>query len=340
MGPSAISLWIAFAILVQDGTAPKDVGSDPTQTYPWEIVPQDALWGHLSEGNFREPVGVFYERTAKELYVADSKNARIGIFNVEGTPLFSFGGASVLLEPHAVLAVSDGTIFVLDGSTTELRRFNYRGEAEPSLTFRVRAEGDEPARALELCAVARDATGRWYVGDRSTNRVFAFDSDREPLFEFPPPIGKEHFESLSDVAVSTDGLVAVCDQRGVPTIHVYDSRGKLLHAFGDHDIGLNNFTAAIAIEFDEHGFLYAVDLLRHDVKVFTPAGKMVARFGGWFSPETRGRAPGELLYPADIAIAPDGPIWVAERFGQRVQLFARKPRETRVPGAKPAPDRK
>ena len=86
-----------------------------------------------------------------------------------------------------------------------------------------------------------------------------------------------------------------------------------------------DFTAAAAVAFDEQGFLYAVDLLKHDVKVFTVHGEFVARFGGWFSPETRGRSPGELLYPTDIAVDPAGPIYVAERYGQRVQVFQREP---------------
>lgn len=340
MRSRAGSLVAALALLASDVSAQRgaqDARKAPAQpAYAWEIVPADALWGHLSEGNFREPIGVFFERAAQELYVADSKNGRVGIFDLEGTPLFSFGGAAVLIEPRSVLAQADGTIFVLDGDRSELQRFNYRGEAEPPLGFRLPQTADEPERAVIPSAIARDAQGRWCVAERATNRAWVFDAECKPLFELPPPIEAQRFESISDVAFSDDGLIAVADQRGQPVIHVYDSSGKMLYAFGEKDIGLDNFTAAIAVAFDEHGFLYAVDLLRHDVKVFTPAGRMVTRFGGWFTPETRGRAPGELLYPTDIAIAPGGPIWVAERFGQRVQAFERRPLDQRGPGRPPS----
>ena len=293
--------------------------------YPWEIVPEDALWGHLDAGDFREPVGLFYEPSAGELFVADSKNARIGIFDRQGTPLFSFGGAAVLVEPRVVLADQDGTIYVSDTGLSELRRFNYRGEGRGSLVFQMpSAQGGSP-RPVSLAAVARERSGRWVVGDRTENRAFVFEADGRLVRELPPPIGKQAFQAISDIAVSAEGMVAISDPQGEPVIHVYDASGTMLYAFGKRDIGLDNFTSAAALAFDERGFLYAVDLLKHDVKVFTPAGRMVARFGGWFSPQTRGRAPGELLYPADIAVAPDGPIWVAERFGQRVQLFARRP---------------
>lgn len=339
MGRSASSLLLAGVLLASPLGAQKSSSPArpaPAPTYGWVIEPEDALWGHLSEGAFREPVGVFWEPAAKELYVADSKNGRVGIFDAEGTPVFSFGGAAVLIEPRAVLALTDGTIHVLDGDRTELRRFNYRGEPTSSLTFAAPLTAGGERVPLLISAIARDASGRWYVADRNTNRAWVFDAQLEPLLELPPPIEKTRFEAISDIAVSAEGLVAISDQRGEPVIHVYDASGKMLYAFGEHDIGLDNFTAAIALTFDESGFLYVVDLLRHDVKVFTPAGRMVTRFGGWFSPETRGRAPGELLYPADITVVPDGPIWVAERFGQRVQKFQRK----RVDAASATPTRR
>jgi sugar lactone lactonase YvrE len=326
---AACASWcLGLALLLQAGDGSGGAKPAPAPAYPWEIVPGDALWGHLSEGNFREPVGLCFEPVARELYVADSKNARIGVFDAEGTPVFTFGGAAVLQEPQAVFADREGTLFVVDGDRTRLSRFNYRGEAEPPIEFKVALTAQALATPISIAAAARDLEGRWWVADRATNRIWLFEvqgGQGKALRELPPPIGKSSFQSISDIAVSSEGLLAVSDQRGEPVIHVYDPQGTMLHAFGKKDIGLDNFTAAIALTFDERGFLYAVDLLRHDVKVFTPAGKMVARFGGWFSPETRGRAPGELLYPADIAIDPEGAIWVAERFGHRVQMFARRP---------------
>lgn len=333
MATASELLWLAVLGLQAGGARPQAPPRPPP--YPWEVVPEDALHGYLSEGNFREPIGVFWERTAGELYVADSKNARIGIFDDEFTPVFSFGGAAVLLEPRTVLADGDGTIFVLDVARTELLRFNYRGEAEEPLRFLRPASSGEPA-PIGIAALARTADGGWLVADRDENRVWRFDADLAPAGELPPPIGRSHFDLVADVAVADDGLIAVCDQRGVPVVHVYDASGKLLAAFGEHDIGLDNFTSPIAVAFDESGYLYVVDLLRHDVKVFTPDGRFVSRFGGWFSPETRGRAPGELLYPSDVAIAPGGPIFVAERFGQRVQVFVRR---ERTAGAGPSPSR-
>ena len=43
-----------------------------------------------------------------------------------------------------------------------------------------------------------------------------------------------------------------------------------------------------------------------------------------FTESSNGRAPGEMLYPNDIAISPgNGPLYVSERYGNRVQIFKR-----------------
>ncbi len=317
--------------------------------FPWEIEPLDAIYGHLSEGAFQEPTGVCFEAHARELYVADSRNGLIGIFDDGRIPLFAFGGASKLVEPHTVLATEDGTIYVLDALQSELHVFDYRGETRAPLRFQrppravqaARAESKGAAKApankkpvetkpasalLRIGAFARDAQGRWYVGDLDEGRVLVYDRELAFVRELEPSARAGEFRTLVDIALSPTGLVAVADMQGAPAIHVYDEQGRLLAAFGERDIGLKDFTAPIALAFDEQGFLYALDLLRHDVKVFSASGDFVYHFGGWFAPETRGHAPGELLYPADIAIDPQGTIYIAERYGQRVQAFTRKPK--------------
>jgi DNA-binding beta-propeller fold protein YncE len=321
--------FVALALLQGRGTAPKPATRTEPPVYPFLIEPIDCLWGHLSEGLFREPIGVFYEPEARELFVADSKNARIGIFDEHFTPIFSFGGPTIFVEPKMVSVDRDGTIYVLDSARSDVRSFNYRGEPLEVLAFARPTEADAPASAVVVGAFTRDREGRWYLVDRELGRVFVYSKEREFLREVPPPAGAERYAAPVDVAVSAQGLVAVCDQRGDPALHVFDDQQKLVGAFGGRDIGLSDFTSPSGVAFDEFENLFAVDLLRHDVKVFTPAGGFLAHFGGWFTPETRGRAAGELLYPTDVEIVPGGPIFVAERFGQRVQIFERKPRPTR-----------
>ncbi|MBI5362423.1 MAG: hypothetical protein HZA53_04530 [Planctomycetes bacterium] len=359
MGSASRALLLAavaaFAAHARAQSSPSKDERVVPPSFPWTVEPLDALYGHLTEGGFQEPIGVWFEPKGRELYVADSRNGLIGIFDDERIPVFAFGGAAQLVEPKAVVATEDGAIYVLDAQQFELRAFTYRGEPKPVLRFarpplvvKASKEGspsDAPAKAakpvgalLRIGAFARDAKGRWIVGDLDEGRVLVYDAELRFQHELEASARAKRFQTPADIAVSSAGLVAVADMQTTPAIHVYAADGKLLAAFGERDIGLMNFTAPIAVTFDEQGFLYCVDLLRHDVKVFTSKGDFVHHFGGWSTPETRGHAPGEMLYPTDIAIDPKGAIYVAERFGQRVQAFVRKPKvEPEKPSA-PTPD--
>lgn len=313
----------------------------PPPEYPYELVPVDAIYGHLSEGRFQEPLGLGYDAAAGELLVADSKNSLIGIYNRELTPVFAFGGPALLVEPQKVEVLQDSSICVLDALQTELRRFTYRGDKLPSFAFSApSASGtNEPVR---IRAFAHGAGGNWYIAAQGndTSRLLRFDAERKFIDELAPSKKAGSYHSIVDIALSPQGRLAVADQSTIPVVHVYDPDGTLVAAFGAHDVGMQDFTTPIALTFDSEGFLYVVDLLRHDVKVYTAKGDFLGRFGGWNDPKTRGRAPGEMLYPSGIACAPDGRIFVSERFGGRVQCFERRAKpKPQKPAAPPAPAR-
>ncbi len=313
----------------------------PPPPYPWVLEPIDLIVGHLTEGRFKQPSGVWFDRKARELLVADGKNGLIGIYDDEAVPLFAFGGPGVLTDPRTVRTDEAGTIYVLDADATHVKVFSYRGEPLPPLVFDGAAARAEPRSADEaapplagvkrISAFTRDAKGRWYVGDAEDPRVVVFDPDLEPLFELRVPSRRDPLQAVSSIAVSSDGTIAVVDMRG-PPVSLFSPEGEYRLSFGERQIGIENFTAPVAAAFDEEGFLFVVDLLRHDVKIYDSQGRFRSYFGGWFSPETAGRGPGEMLYPCDIAIDPEGDrVYVAERFGGRVQIFRRVRRESDSP---------
>ncbi|MEW6746471.1 MAG: hypothetical protein AB1486_27335 [Planctomycetota bacterium] len=313
-------------LLLTAGLRAQQVPSPPVKPYPYEVVPVDALRGHLMEGKFKEPSGVFFDSYARELFVADTKNALIGIFDAEGTPLFTFGGHALLSDPKQVVALKDGTLYVLDAMQSSLKEFNYRGELRRTLPFAYPAIAGREAGSARIGAFTIDEAGNFYVADLDLPQVLVYDRN----LEFKRAIGREgknpFFSVITSVSVSPQGLIAVTDFKSTP-VQIFDAAGRFVRGFGGRDIALEDFTAPSAVTFDEEGYLYAVDMLRHNVKIFDIEGHFLTAFGGWFGPATGGRAPGEMLYPSSIAIAPKGLIYVAERFGDRVQLFRRLPRE-------------
>jgi len=293
--------------------------------YPFEVIPVDAVRGHLLEGYFVEPLGVAFDAEARELLVADSKNGLIGIYEPRGVPLFAFGGPQALVDPRRLAVGAGGVIHVLDSTQSVIKRFSYRGEPLEAFAPIYPGLDGEPAGAARASCFALAADGTLVLGDTGRPQVLVYGPDGAFRLAIRPAKAAARFEAISDVAVSRDGLIAVTDLKATP-VQLFDREGRFVRGFGGRDIAREDFTAPVAIEFDEDGRLFVVDMLRHDVKIFDPDGGFTGQFGGWFTPESRGSRPGEMLYPADIAIAPGGLIYVAERFGNRVQLFRREPR--------------
>lgn len=86
--------------------------------------------------------------------------------------MFAFGSAATLIEPKAVFADREGTIFVLDSSRADIREFSDRGELKAVLPFaRPQEKQGEPASSVVVGAFTRDSEGRWYVIDRELARA-------------------------------------------------------------------------------------------------------------------------------------------------------------------------
>jgi DNA-binding beta-propeller fold protein YncE len=308
---------------VQTQQAPQS--AERPRIYPYVFDAVDVLWGHLLDGRFQEPASVWFESQAGELYVSDSKSGLIGIFDTEGTPRFTFGRPPHLFEPRQVVASADGAIYVLEGVDATLRAFTYRGEPRGAISFEYPAFGDVEGGTVVLSSFTLDGQGRWYVVDREIQAVLAFEADLTFRFAIRTERAGANFDTIASVAVSTEGLIAVTDLVST-AVQVFDAQGKFLAGFGKHDIGIENFSAPVACAFDDEGYLFVVDMLRHEVKIFEPSGAFHGFFGGWIGPTTRGRSAGELRYPSGIAFGPDGRVFVAERFGQRVQIYRRRAR--------------
>lgn len=310
--------------------------------FAYEYVPVDAIRGHLVQGEFKEPSTLWFDPIARELLVADAKSHLVGIFDPDGIPIFTFGGPARLLEPRCVVVDGDGSIWVVDADRTVVKVFNYRGEPQQRLSFAYPAQDGHPAGVVAVGSVALAPNGSILVSDLELPQVAIYDRELNLKKLIRPVDGGAQFQVITDLAVAEDGTLAVTDFKATP-VQLFDAEGRFQLGFGKRDVGREDFTAPIAVTFDGDGHLLVVDMLRHEVKVFDRAGNYLSYFGGWFTPETGGRSPGELLYPSDIAIDPSGFVYVAEKVGKRVQIFRRVPSnqsgpQLRLPDVPPLKD--
>lgn len=158
--------------------------------------------------------------------------------------------------------------------------------------------------------------GKVFVSDSVRRRVFLFD------------VAGRGFSSIGEVepgtlrkplGLATDGScnLYVADQT-LERVMVYDQAGGFLRAFG----GPKVFHRLSHVVVNAEGTkLFAVDTGgvgtdEHRIRVFDIAsGKHLNDIG------KRGKGPGELNLPRDIALAPDGNLYVVDGGNFRVMVF-------------------
>jgi hypothetical protein len=95
--------------------------------------------------------------------------------------------------------------------------------------------------------------------------------------------------------------------RAQPPVQAYGPDGKYILGWGDKEIG-----SAHHMKFDGQGNLWLADIDLHVVMQFTPQGKLLKTLG------TRGRAGKDethLNMPTDMAITPEGEVFVSDGYG-------------------------
>lgn len=155
---------------------------------------------------------------------------------------------------------------------------------------------------------------RLYVSCPGKGYVLVFDREAGSVRQFPFQEGYEP-KSPYGLATDSDGALFVSDSGG-GAVRVYARDGKFLRQIGR---GLVERPVGIAID-RRRRLVYVVDggnrnSTRHLVEAFAPDGRHVRTFG------TSGSGPAQFLFPTNVAVAPDGNVYVADTLNSRIQVF-------------------
>jgi uncharacterized protein (TIGR03663 family) len=198
------------------------------------VVPQGAREPTLGDGQFREPWGLAVS-ARNEIYVADTWNGRIQVFDSRGRLLRKWGQFSSrvpadsstelhsLYGPRGLAFDIRGRLLVADTGNKRLLRFGHEGEPLGA----VGGPGAGLGRFAEPVGLAvGPPNGSVYVADTWNRRVQRLDRDLKPLAEWPIP-GWRSQTALNKpyLAVDRSGLVYVGDPEH-SRILVYDAQGR------------------------------------------------------------------------------------------------------------------
>ncbi len=146
------------------------------------------------------------------VYVTDTGNKRVQVFEATGAFAFQFGGGGIgegrMDEPVGIAFGPEGNVYVADTWNRRVQVFDASG----TFLRAWRIEGWDTGLPEEKPFLAVDRDGRVYVTDPGHYRVLVFDGEGEYLLSFGRyGVDARSFALPQGIAVTEDGTVYVTD---------------------------------------------------------------------------------------------------------------------------------
>lgn len=249
------------------------------------------------------------------------KESTVSIFDGVTGKLLATWGENRFIMPHGLTIDSGGNVWLTDVGLHQV--FQCTPEGKVLLTLGEAGVPGADGRHFNLPTdVAVLADGSFYVSDGYKNtRVVKFSATGEFEFQWGSKgRGDGEFNLPHGIAIDSQGRVIVCDREN-ERLQLFDARGGFIAAWKGPQLGK---PYGIATAPDGHVFIIdggspSVRPEQRGKAVELDASATVIDTFGSF-----GQAPGQFQLGHDIAIGPDGAIYVAEGTGARVQKFVRK----------------
>lgn len=247
--------------------------------------------------------------------------ATVSVFDGPSGRLIRTWGANQFVMPHGLTIDHADNVWLTDVALQQVFKFTNDGQQLLALGVRGVAGSDHDHFNLPTdVAILRD--GSFYVSDGYRNtRVVKFSADGRYEFEWGAKgSGPGQFNLPHGITVDASRRVYVCD-RSNSRVQVFDPKGTFLSEWKGPQIG-----RPYGIGISAQGHLFVIDggdpavpqPERGKVVELDAEGKVIETFGGY------GKGAGQFRVGHDIAVAPDGAVYVAEGGGKRVQKFQRK----------------
>ena len=284
-----------LAVEVQD-TSARDYPSEAV-----ELPPGREFGGTgTGPGQLSEPRGIAAD-VRGNLYVADSKNSRIAIFDGNGAFLRTLGtrgeNDGQLNEPSGVAVGPGGEIYVADTWNHRVARFGPNGEWLGAWR--------DPDRAFFGPRAAVLSGGSLFVADTGNKRIVRFDAEGRVTSTWGGAgNGPGQFVEPVGLAADAAGRIYVADT-GNHRIQVFEADGKFVRQFPIY--GWKDFYTEPYLAVGPADSVFVTDSWKGRIAHYDAAGKLQKSFS----------AKG-LKSPTGIALDPFGRLFVSDRGQNRI----------------------
>lgn len=245
----------------------------------------------------------------------------VSVFDGATGRLLSSWGANRFIMPHGLTVDHAGNLWLTDVGLHQVFKCSPTGEVLLSLG-EAGVPGSDDKHFNLPTDVAVLADGSFFVSDGYQNtRVMKFTAAGRFEFQWGTKgRGPGEFHLPHGITVDAQGRVIVCDREN-ERLQVFDVKGAFLHEWKGPQLG-----KPYGIATGPDGNLFVIDggspslqpQLRGKAVELDPAGKVLDTFG------SHGKEAGQFQLGHDIAVGPDGAVYVAEGTGARVQKFVRR----------------
>ena len=283
------------------------------QETPYTLV---KTWGTKGSapGQFNEPTGITVKDN--EVFVSDSRNHRIQVFDLDGATLRQLGAET--LERPMNLTIANDELYVADFFADQIKVCSLQGDYLRSIGTSGSGKGelDTPG------GMAIATNGDLYIAGFGNHRVQQLEADGRYVRQWGHT-GKagtfgDKLSYPTDVALSPEGKLFIADGYN-DRILAFGSNGEMTHKWGGpfamNIFGPFNswFATVTGISIGPSGHVFVADFYNDRVQKFTQDGEFLNTFGI--------KTTGPTHTAIASAEANDGSVFVADYANHQVQKW-------------------
>jgi len=239
----------------------------------------------------------------RKIYVTDTNNQRVQVFDYDGNPLSTFGTLGTkegqFQFPYGIASDSQGQIYVADMYNSNISIFNSDGKFIKY--FGKKGDFIKPA------GLAIDGN-KVYISDVEKNQILVYNLDGTKLLTFGEKGTKDGQLSSPNAVLHVGSKIYVTDT-GNDRLQVFDEQGKFLLK------ATSELANPRGLSVDAQGNIYVVSSLTNKVVVFNSKGEMLFAFDGM------GPDDSSLQFPNGLFRDGQGRIYVTDVGNGRVTVL-------------------